>query len=347
MKAAIFEKPGLENLRVTDNAEQPKISDHNILIKVKMAGVNPIDSFVVSGALPKLNPLPHIPGAESTGIVEEVGSHVNSSNDGSTNIKKGDRVVVHNKVFDGTCDMCLNGLDMLCRNGGLIGAITNGGFAEYIAVPERNVFKIPDDMDWDLAASLPVTSLTPYHALKEASLKINEYLLVFGASGSTGMIAVQLAKRMGAKVIAVSKHNWIKEGDFGGADYVINDYNRVADQIKEITQGKMADVVLNSLGIETWESSYASVGINGRWVTFGTLSGPDAKLNLQSLYTRQIKIIGSTGGTRRELQEVIDIAANKEIRVKVWKKFKLDNVKEAIEALSAKEGDGRILLDIT
>jgi NADPH:quinone reductase-like Zn-dependent oxidoreductase len=70
MKAVIFEKPGLENLRVIDNAEQPKINDHDILIKVKMAGVNPIDSFVVSGALPKLNPLPHIPGAESTGIIE-------------------------------------------------------------------------------------------------------------------------------------------------------------------------------------------------------------------------------------------------------------------------------------
>jgi D-arabinose 1-dehydrogenase-like Zn-dependent alcohol dehydrogenase len=177
MKAAIFERPGLENQRVTDSAEQPKISDHDILIKVKLAGINPIDHFVVSGALPKIDPLPHIPGAESSGIIEEVGSHVNNNN-----FKKGDRVVVHNKVFDGTCDMCLNGLDMLCRNGGLIGAITNGGFAEYIAVPERNVFKIPDDMDWDLAASLPVTSLTPYHALKEASLKVNEFLLVFGAS---------------------------------------------------------------------------------------------------------------------------------------------------------------------
>lgn len=108
----------------------------------------------------------------------------------------------------------------------------------------------------------------------------------------------------------------------------------------------MADVVLNSLGVDTWESSYASVGVNGRWVTFGTLSGPDIKLNLQSLYTKQMKLIGSTGGNRKELQEVIDMAANKEIRVKVWKKFKLDNVKEAIEALSAKERDGRILLEI-
>src|SRR6187200_2546569 len=226
MKAAIFEKPGLENLKVIDNVEEPKTSDHDILIKVKVAGINPIDNFVVSGGLPKIDPLPHIPGAESSGIVEQVGSHIN-------NIKKEDRVIVHNKVFDGTCDMCLNGLDMICRNGGLIGAITNGGFAEYIAVPERNVFKIPDDMDWDLAASLPVTSLTPYHALKEASLKINEYLLVFGASGSTGMIAVQLGKKMGAKVIAVSKHEWVRETDFGGADCVINDYGKVVDQVKE------------------------------------------------------------------------------------------------------------------
>jgi NADPH:quinone reductase-like Zn-dependent oxidoreductase len=343
MRAAIFDEPGLTNLKVKDNVNKPQTNDHDVLVKVKVAGVNPIDNFVVSGALPKLIPLPnHIPGAEISGIVEEVGSHVKKNN-----LKKGDRIILHNKVFDGTCDMCLNGLDMICRNGGLIGVITNGGFAEYISVPERNIFKIPDSLDWDTAASLPVTSLTPYHALREAFLRINEYLLVFGASGSTGMIAVQLAKKMGAKVIAVSRHNWIKDSEFGGADYIINDYNRVADEVRDITEGKMADVVLNSLGSEAWESSYASIGINGRWVTFGTLSGPDIKLNLQSLYTRQIKLIGSTGGTRRDLQEVIDMAANKEIRVKIWKKLKLDNVKEAIEALSSKERDGRILLEIT
>jgi NADPH:quinone reductase-like Zn-dependent oxidoreductase len=339
MKAAIFETPGLENLKVLDNVQEPKISDHEVLIRVKVTGVNPIDHLVASGALPKVDPIPHIPGAESSGIVEEVGSHVNN-----INVKKGDRVVVHNKVFDGTCDMCLNGLDMICRNGGLISVITNGGFAEYIAVPERNVFKIPDDLDWDIAASLPVTSLTPYHALKEASLKINEYLLVFGASGNTGMIAVQLGKKMGAKVIAVSKDNWIKD-DFG-ADYIISDYDKVAENVKEITEGKMADVVLNSLGVGTWDSSFASIGINGRWVAFGGLTGADVKLNVQSLYTKQIKLIGSTGGTRKELQELIDMSST-ELKVRVWKKFRLEEVKEALQALFAKERDGRILLDVS
>ena len=338
MRAAIFERPGLDNLKVIDSAEIPKTGDHDVLIKVKVTGVNPIDYFVVSGSLPKVDPIPHIPGAESSGIVEEVGSHVNEDR-----IKKGDRVVVHNKVFDGTCDMCLNGLDMLCRNGGLIGAITNGGFAEYISVPEKNVFKIPDNLDWDLAASLPVTSLTPYHALKEASLKINEHVLIFGASGNTGMIAVQIGKKMGAKVIAVSKDRWIKS-EFG-ANYIISDYDKVAEQVKEITQGKMADVVLNSLGIGTWDSSFASVGINGRWVAFGGLTGADVKLNVQSLYSKQIKLIGSTGGTRKEMQELIDISP--ELKVRVWKKFGLENAKEALQSLFAKERDGRILLNIS
>jgi NADPH:quinone reductase-like Zn-dependent oxidoreductase len=336
MKAAIFEKPGLENLKIQEDIKQPEITDHDVLIRVKTTGVNPIDYFVVSGSREIKPQSPHIPGAEITGIAQKIGNHV-------TSLKEGDRVIVHNKVFDGTCDMCLSGLDMICRNGGLIGAITNGGFAEYIAVPERNVFKIPDDMDWDLAASLPVTSLTPYHALNEASLKLNEYLLVFGASGNTGMIAVQLGKKMGAKIIAVSKDSWIKT-DFG-ADHIITDYDRVTENVKEITKGKMADVVINSLGIGTWDSSFASVGINGRWVAFGGLTGADVKLNVQALYSKQIKLIGSTGGTRKELRELVD-ASSKELKVRVWKKFKLEDVKEALQALSAKERDGRILLDI-
>ncbi len=340
MKAAIFEAPGLDNLKVIDNVDEPKVGDHDVLIKVKLAGVNPIDHFVVSGMLPRIVPFPHIPGAESSGIVEQVGSGINDGN-----IRKGDRVIVHNKVFDGICDMCLNGLDMICRNGGLIGAITNGGFAEYISVPERNVFKVPDKMEWEVAASLPVTSLTPYHALNEASIKLNEYLLVFGASGNTGMIAVQLGKKMGAKVIAVSRDIRIKN-DFG-ADFVISDYDKIADNVKEITHGKMADVVINSLGISTWDSSFASIGINGRWVAFGGLTGADVKLNVQSLYTKQIKLIGSTGGTRNELRELIDIATTDGLKVKVWKKLKLDNVKEALQGLFAKDRDGRILLEVT
>lgn len=336
MRAAVFDKPGIENLKVMDNVEKPKLANpDNILIKVKVAGLNPIDNVVVSGSIPTVRPIPHIPGAEVSGIVDEIGSE-------GSRLKKGDRVVIHNKVFDGICDMCLSGLDMICRNGGLISVITNGGFAEYIVVPQRNVFKIPDDMDWDLAASLPVTALTPFHALNEARMKINEFLLVFGATGNTGMIATQLGKRMGARVIAVSKEEWVR--DFG-ADYIIRDYDRIVEQVREITSGKMADVVLNSLGVKTWDSSFESTGINGRLVSFGGLTGADVKLNIQSLYSRQIKLIGSTGGTRKELRDLID--NHDKLQLKKWKRFDLDNVQEALHALFSKERSGRIFLDIS
>src|SRR5919198_1810531 len=334
MRAAAFEKPGLENLKIHENIKQPQITDHDILKKVKTAGVNPIDHFVVSGSREIKPQSPHIPGAEITGIVQRIGKHV-------TSLKEGDRVVVYGKTFDGTCDMCLDGLEMLCRNGGIVGVVTNGGFAEYIAVPERNAFKITDDTEWDVAASLAVTTITPYHALREASLKLNEYLVIFGASGNTGLMAIQFGNKIGAKVIAISNDSWIR--DFG-VQNVISDYSKVVEKVTEFTQGKMADVVLNSLGIETWDSSLAVVGINGRLVTFGGLTGADVKLNVQSLYSKQIKLIGSTGGGRKKIKKLFYMLG--EIKNKVRKKIKLDNAKEALQALFSKEREGRILLDI-
>jgi NADPH:quinone reductase-like Zn-dependent oxidoreductase len=334
MKAVIFEKQGLDNLHLKEDIQLPTITEYDVLIKVRAAGINPLDYITVS-SVGGINPLPHIPGAEITGIVAKVGKHV-------TSLKEGDRVVLYNRIFDGTCDMCFDGNEMLCRNGKIIGVNTNGGFAEYIAAPEKNVLKIPDYLEWDVAASLATTTLTPYHALKEASLELNEFLVIFGASGNTGTMATQFGKKMGAKVIAVSKDNWIKT-DFG-ADYIISDYDKVVEQVKDITQGKMADVVLNSLGVNTWENSFSCVGLNGRWVAFGGLTGADVKLNVQSMYSKQIKLVGSTGGTRKEFREIINMS--KDLKVRVWKRFKLEDAKEALQALFSKERDGRILLDI-
>ncbi len=117
MKAVIFEKQGLDNLHLNEDIELATITEHDVLVKVNAAGVNPIDYFTVSNAT-GINPLPHIPGAEITGIVTKVGKHV-------TSLKEDDRVVFYNKIFDGTCDMCFGGNEMLCRNGKIIGVNTN------------------------------------------------------------------------------------------------------------------------------------------------------------------------------------------------------------------------------
>ena len=154
-------------------------------------------------------------------------------------------------------------------------------------------------------------------------------------------MAIQFGKKMGAKVIAVSKNDWVK--DFG-ADYLISEHDKVVEKVKEIPQGKMADVVLNSVGIGTWESSFDSIGLNGRLVKFGGLTGGDVNLNVQALYLKHAKLIWSSLGTRGELKNLLSMS--KELKTRIWRRFNLEEAREAIQALYAKERDGRIMLEV-
>jgi NADPH:quinone reductase-like Zn-dependent oxidoreductase len=328
MKALVFERSGIENLKVQE-VKAPEIGAHDVLIRVKMGGVNPIDYFVVQSL--QVKPLPHIPGAEIYGEVEKVGDHVK-------NVKVGDKVIVYNRIFDEVCDLCLEGKEMLCRNGGIISVITNGGFSEYFSVPERNVIKVEGIPD-ELASSLPVSALTSYHALREAGLRPLEIVVVFGASGNTGQFALQIAKKMGARVIAVSRKKWIREF----ADYVVN-YEEAEEKIKELTQERMADVVINSVGSAVWDLSVKVLGVYGRLITFGGLTGGEVKVNISSLYGRHQRLVGTTGGTRKELRELVELC--KDCKVKVWRTYGLDEGKEAIINV-LKEREGRIMIRIS
>ncbi|XDF45335.1 alcohol dehydrogenase catalytic domain-containing protein [Saccharolobus solfataricus] len=331
MKALVFDKSGLENLKVKE-VQEPQLGPHDVLIRVVKSGLNPIDYFVIN-AIP-VTPMPHIPGAELAGVVEKVGDHVKGLN-------KGDKVVVYNRVFDGTCDLCLSGREMLCRNGGIMSVITNGGWSEYFSVPDKNIFKIPESMSWNVAASLPVAALTSYHSLKELEVGPNDIIVIFGASGNTGLFAVQLAKKFGATVIAVSRKNWLKEF---GADYIVG-YDDVVQKVKEITNGKMADVVINSLGSSMWENSLQVLGLDGQLAFFGTLTGSEVKVNLSSLYGRHIKVVGTTGGSRKELMELINLC--KDCKVKVHKTYKLDEGVEAVKEIMNENREGRIMLQVS
>ncbi len=328
MQAIYFEKSGLDNLKF-GQFKEPEVGPHDVLVRVVMAGVNPIDYFVVN-FLP-VQPMPHVPGAEIAGVVEKVGEHVKR-------FQKGDRVVVYNRIFDGTCDLCLSGKEQLCRNGGIISVITNGGFAEYVSVPDKNLVKLPDSVPWEVAASLPVAGLTPFHALREANVGLGKTVVVFGASGNTGMIALQLAKMMGAKVIAVSSKEWVKEF----ADYVFN-YNEVEEGVKRVTEGRGADVVVNSVGGDLWAKSLSVLSPGGAMVFFGGLTAQKAEVELMSIYGGEKKVIGTTGGTKYELEQLARIP----IKVRVWKQFSLSEGKEALSSLFGKERDGRILIKVS
>ncbi|MEM0374007.1 MAG: alcohol dehydrogenase catalytic domain-containing protein [Sulfolobaceae archaeon] len=329
MKAIVFEKSGLENLQVKE-IETPKLGHHDVLIRVIESGVNPIDYFVVS-SIP-VRPMPHIPGAEIVGVVEKVGEHVKD-------VKVGDKVIVYPRVFDNSCDLCLAGKEMICRNGGIFSVITQGGWAEYAVVPDRNLIKT--NLDDKISASLPVAGLTAYHALREANVKPTDTVVVFGASGNTGMFAVQLAKLMGATVIAVSKKQWLKEM---GADYVIEP-SRAVEEVDRITEKRKADVVINAIGSSVWETSVQVLGYGGKLVTFGALTGGEVKVNISRLYSLHASIIGVTGGTRKELQELVSLCRN--CKVRVWKEYTLERAGEALKELFSPQRDGRIMIKVS
>ncbi|MCL4372548.1 alcohol dehydrogenase catalytic domain-containing protein [Candidatus Parvarchaeota archaeon] len=329
MKAWVLSKNGLENLNLKE-VEKPKIKAGQVLVKVKAAGLNPIDSMVID-IIPVNSE--KIPGAEFAGEIEEVG-------EGVKELKKGDRVSIYNRYFDGTCSYCKSGNEMLCENGYIFSIGSNGGLAEYIAIDEKNAFKLPDSVNFELAASLPVAALTSYNALERTKAQKNEFVVVIGASGNTGVFALQFAKMLGANTIAISSKGWVK--DFG-ADYVIG-YENALEEIRKITNSHMADVVIESIGQKFWDLGYSLLSKNSRMVAFGTETGSNAKIDISQLYSKQLSILGATGGSIKQISEVVN--KSKDLKVKVWKKFNFQETKEAFKENNSGEKDGRIIIEL-
>jgi len=314
MKALLFEKPGIDNLKV-EEIPDPEPGPEDVVVRVELAGVNPIDYAVIERIPVKL---PHVPGAEAAGTIEKIGDSV-------TDLKVGDKVTVYNRVFDGTCDMCISGRENLCVNGGIMSVVTDGGYQELWKIPAKNAFKV-EGMSWEMAASLPTAALSAYHALREAQLSPGETLAVLGATGNTGRFAVQLGKIMGATVLAVTR----SRTQVDGADFVL-DYSDLKSEASRLTGGRMVDVVLNSVGKSVWDAGLSLLAPYGRLVTFGVLTGGEVSLNVSWLYGTHAKIIGTTGGTRKEMKDLIKLSDR--LAVKTWRKFSLEQAKEALRSL--------------
>lgn len=322
MKAAVLSKFGLENLRI-EEMDEPKQKHGFIRIKTKFAGINPLEYNVIAGkVLYGVSPMPHIPGSEIFG----------ESMDNGNLIKKGDRVIIYNREYDGKCNLCISGKEYLCPNGGLWGVMSNGGYSEIISVREENVFKVPDTVSDYVATSLPIDAITAYHALKEANSKPGESLLVYGASGNTGLFSLQLGRIFGMKVTAISRNDFVKEF---GADEIFS--------MENIPLELEADVIINPLGGEILSGSLSHLRRRGRLVSFGVLTGVKGEIDIGKLYTRELRIIGSTGGSRMDLNELLSIADKENLRVQVDKIFPLSDIKSALNYFSGKR-KGRVLL---
>ncbi|KPV46823.1 alcohol dehydrogenase [Acidiplasma aeolicum] len=317
MKAVVINNFGAENLEIRD-VDEPS---GGIKVMVKKAGLNPLDYNLIAGKVVYgVSPMPHIPGSEIMGIAMEDGK----------NIKKGDRVIVYNRIFDGSCEMCISGNEHLCYNGGIWGVVTNGGYSEYISVDEKNLFKVPDVIDDNTAVSIGIGALTAYRAIKMARPAPGSKILVYGA-GNTGIFTVQIARIMGLDVYVYSRKNEL--GKFG-----ITVFNKIPDDFQ-------ADTVINPLGNGLLSESLKYVKRRGKLITYGVLTGRNFEADIADIYTNEKQIIGSTGGTRQDLYELLKIMSLNRFYLPVYMEYSLWNIKKALEDFTNRE-TGRIILNL-
>ncbi|MCL4314690.1 MAG: alcohol dehydrogenase catalytic domain-containing protein [Candidatus Thermoplasmatota archaeon] len=325
MKAAVIKDfNGFEGLSVSDVDPAKKAPDE-ISVRVSLAGLNPVDINLMAGKiLYSIDPIPHIPGVELFGEAEEDGRF----------IRKGDRVIVFPRMYDGTCHYCVNGMEEICVNGKLFGVGTNGAYAENANISEKYLIRVPDEIDDETAVGLPVGGLTAMHAISAGRFFPGKNVLVYGASGNTGIFSLILLKALGMHADAVSRKEWVTR--FGAENVFTAD--RVPDN-------KSYDMVINPLGSFEFSNALSKLRRGGEYVTYGIMGGSSAYIDLGRLYTNEIRIIGSTGGNRRDMENLIRIMSESGIKVPVQKKFSLDEIVEACRTYSGRE-TGRYLIKI-
>ena len=339
MKAIRFHEFGEPDVLKYEDIPDPRPREDQVLVRIKACALNHLDLWVRKG-LPGVK-LPHINGSDVAGDVVEVGSYV-------AGVKKGMRVLLAPMTFCNHCVYCTSGRQSFCRDFSVLGYLNDGGNAELIAVPEVNVIPIPDSLSYDRAASVPLVFLTAWHMLvSRAGIKAGDTVLVLGGSSGVGSAAIQIAKMLGATVIATAGDEAkLQKSRELGADHAINHYKeKIADEVRRITSKAGVDIVFEHVGAATWEDSVRSLRPGGTLVTCGATTGPEAKIDVRVLFTRQLSLLGSFMGTMGDLHAVLKHVFNGRLKPVVDRTFPLSEARAAHERLEKSEQFGKIVLN--
>jgi NADPH:quinone reductase-like Zn-dependent oxidoreductase len=342
MKAIVFQKHGDPSVLHYTDVSEPQLRRHEVLIRVRACALNHLDLWVRRG-LPGLQvPLPHIPGTDVAGEIAKVGPEVST-------VHIGQKVVLSPGITCGKCPACLTGNDNLCRDYTNLGSMVDGGCAEFVRCPEVNCLPYPENLDWAHAAAIPVVFQTAWHMLvNRAQLQPGETVLVLAAESGLGTAAVQIAKFFGCRVIATAGNDEkIAKARQLGADEVIHHgIMPIAKEVRRLTNNRGVDVVLEHVGESTWNESVKSLATAGRLVTCGATTGPDAKLDIRFLFSRQLSILGSYMGTRDELRTVLKLVAQGRLVPVVDKVWPLHECATAHHYLEQSKQFGKVVLTI-
>ena len=342
MKAAVFYEPGGPEKIQLGEVPKPKFDHDQVLIQVKACSLNHFDLLVLREADPDNFTFPFWGGADIAGVVAEAGKSVDQ-------FKSGDKVVVNPGLYCGQCEGCLAGEESQCDSYGIIGDTVPGGFAEYIVVNETNLMKLPEQISFEEAAAVPLVFQTAWRALiTQAQIHPGEDVLILGASGGVGSASIQIAKYVGANVIAVtSSPEKVSFARQLGADTVLDrtsgDY---WEELKALTNNRGVDVVVENVGAATWALSLNSLVKGGRLVTYGRTTGSLAETDIKSIFWNQLHIIGSTMANQKEFVEVMGLIFEGKLNPVIDSVYPLDQASKGYQRLSDGKQLGKIIFKV-
>jgi propanol-preferring alcohol dehydrogenase len=320
----------------------PTVGESDILVRVRAAGICHSDAHYRAGRSP-VHPLPLTLGHEVAGVVEQIGSQVTSAS-------VGDRVCLHYNITCGDCYYCSTGNEQFCRNVLMLGHYTNGGYAEYIAVPARNAIALPDEIPFEQGATLMCASATAFHALRKSRLKAGETAAIFGVGG-LGMSAIQLAKAFGAlDVFAVDINaDKLQLAAYYGAIPVNAQKVAPVAEIRRLTNGRGVDVALELIGLpQTMRQTVQCLGVMGRAVIAGMSDRPLEIDTYRELLGNEAEIIGSNDHLLQELPLLVELARRKVLDTSrvVTRTVPLDAdaINGTLDALERFSGDVRTVI---
>jgi len=333
-RAARFHKVG-ESLKL-DDVQKPEVGDDDVILKVRAAGICHSDIHIIDGVIASTPPVTL--GHEIAGEVYEVGANVK-------NFKRGDKALVHFLSPCGTCNYCLEGKGMNCRNLFIrpgYGFSADGGYAEYCKIHGERLVQL-QDIPLDFAATLGCAGITAYHAINSiGKVGLLDTVAIYGVGG-VGMYALQIAKLSGAKVIAIGRNqDKLKMAESLGADYIINtSSSKIKDEMRKVTNGKGVDVMLDFVVSDESVRNSSDCLANGGKIVLVGVSNKPISMNPQIFVLKEFSLAGSLVGNKNELTGLVELAKSGRLKSIVTKKFALDDINYALELLRKGEIMGR------
>jgi len=342
MKAVYITGHGGNEVVAVGERPLPPRAPGEVLVRVRAATLNRVDLYMRDSGAGITHRLPQIMGLDAAGTVEAV-------DDGDPLLRPGQPVVLHPGVACGRCEFCRRGEGVLCTRIAYLGEHRDGTLAEFVGLPARNVFPMPEGFSWAEAAALGVNHLTAWRMLfTKGRLQPWETVLVFGIGGGVSLAALQLARAAGARVIVTSRDDAkLARATAMGAAHVVNGARQdVAKAVMDFTDGRGVDLVIENVGQAVWGSAMKSLVRGGRLVTCGATTGDQPPADIRRIFIRQLQILGSTLGDLHEFAALLDFVQRHGIRPVIDSTWALDDAHAALDRLASGAQFGKVAVAV-